>query len=237
MSENKVSLVAAEITTGYDTVHAIQEPGESSIKEHRGMVYSRPLCGLRGRDATGFTTVRPVRREDAFVPFRSGSEDFFPDSLRGYKVCPRCVRIAEKVESGMTVREATVVHAPKINARVRAEIEKSADTDVTIQVLKDISVTDNVSGQTARDIIVDVLSAPIREIGEWVLDYPENVIMPSVLSRVWVKIKGGDASVVGKSMNRHPKTFAPITGKKLPRFSTVEEDHPDVEAVIRLLGI
>ena len=31
MSENKVSLVAAEITTGYNTVHAIQEPGESTI--------------------------------------------------------------------------------------------------------------------------------------------------------------------------------------------------------------
>lgn len=232
MSEN-TQLIAARITTGTQAVHAIAGPLDIkglSKPDLRGMVYSRPLCGLRGRDSSGFSTVRVyfggVRETRPFDP-----------SDESMTYCPKCVKAAERIKSGASIREATVTHAPQMNQKVKEEIERSANTPISYSVTSDLTVTDNLTGRSGRTVKVIVEDAPYRTFTEHVLDYPEKVTLPSKLDKVNFYIEDGVVRAAGRARAFHPKTLKPVVGKKLPWSEMVDMENEDVAALAKLLGL
>lgn len=230
MSEN-TKLTAVQITSGNNAIHAAAGDFTGlSAPNPRGMVYARPICGLRGRDSSGFPTVRLFGGVRGIVPFDPSS-----DESRDF--CPKCVKLAEKIRGGMSLRDATVVHAPKMTQKVKDEVERSTGTPLSFTVLSDITVIDNISGRSGRTVKVSVESAPYRVFTSHVIEYPEEVTLPSKLERVNFYVEGGEVRAAGRARAFHPKTMKPVVGKKLPWSDSVNMEHEDVAALAKLLGL
>lgn len=209
--------------------------------------YSRPLCGLRGRDSTGFSTSRLQRPKydditDEFLTFETASTDQRYSAT--HTVCDGCSRVVAKLNAGQTYAEATRVRAPQINAKVRAAIDASQSTEIVLTVVKDITQIDNLTERSVRQVIATVDSAPYREKSVYSLDYREEVTYPTIARQVRVTLErtpNGDPKTEVVSATAvldffHPKTLLPTTGKKLQRRDYVDES-PEIDALRKLLGV
>lgn len=207
--------------------------------------YSRPLCGLRGRDSTGFSTSRLQRPKydditDTFLTFETARSD--PRYVASYTVCDGCSRVVAKLDAGQTIAEATRVRAPQINAKVRAAIDASQSTEIALTVVKDIIQIDNLNGRHVRQVIATVDSAPYRERSVYSLDYREDVTYPTMARRVQIDMvqelgaEEPKVNVISVIDFFHPKTLLPTTGKKLQRRDHVSES-PEIDALRALLGV
>lgn len=207
--------------------------------------YSRPLCGLRGRDSTGFSTSRLQRPKydditDTFLTFETARSD--PRYVASHTVCDGCSRVVAKLDAGQTIAEATRVRAPQINAKVRAAIDSSQSTEIALTVVKDATTINNLTKRSLRQIVATVDAAPYRERSVYSLDYREDVTYPTMARRVQIDMvqelgaeepKVNAISVIDFF---HPKTLLPTTGKKLQRRDHVSES-PEIDALRALVGV
>lgn len=209
--------------------------------------YSRPLCGLRGRDSTGFSTSRLQRPKydnitDTFLTFETARSD--PRYVASHTVCDGCSRVVAKLDAGQTIAEATRVRAPQINAKVRAAIDASQSTEIALTVVKDATTINNLTERSLRQIVATVDAAPYREKSVYSLDYREDVTYPTIARQVQITLErkrhsDSETEVVSAFSVIdffHPKTLLPTTGKKLQRRDHVSES-PEIDALRALLGV
>lgn len=106
MSQNATPMLAIVSTNGTRKFHAVNGGAKPT---HDNLTYARPICGLRGRDATGSTTSRLVTPKfddikTEFLDFDTARTDVRYAAT--YTVCDRCVRVAERIANGETFRRS-----------------------------------------------------------------------------------------------------------------------------------
>lgn len=229
MSQN--GLITATLANGTDKRHAIPDVALKDMLV-RGRTYTRPVCGARGRDSTGYTTVIVSMLDGQAVPFDLSEEN----------ACPRCLRIARKMDGGATLAQARHVRAPQITPSVQKQIEEARTDIMRVQAVLDRTTTDNLTGASERRVRLHVQDSPWRIREERVLEYQEPVFLPSLLEIVtFSQAHTSDGRVLtdvaAHRRYYHPKSLRPVVGEKLPHVDLVDESDEDVVAALRLYGI
>lgn len=241
MSQNVSLMLAIVSTNGTRKFHAVNG-GAKSL--NRNYTYAQPVCGLRGRDSYGSSTTQLVdpKFDDIkteFLEFDTARTD--ARYAANYTVCARCARIADRIAGGESFAEATAIRPPEINAKTRAAIEASQDTPLDMNIVKDQTLTDNITGRTAREIVAVVKSAPMSVETEYNNEYRADVSYPALPHHVRIRID--ESPEEGTSVYSyvvidylHPKTMKPVTGAKLARLGTRYEG-AEIDHVRKMIGI
>lgn len=246
MSQNGTAvegLLFARHTEGYRKYHAvpkiaIDNIARSSAPRLNPRTHTRPICGIRGRDASGFPTIEIISDgSDGYVPFDLETPPT-PTPAINTPICPRCVMVARRMQDGTSLIDATRIRAPHPTQKVLDQVA-SDDTAVTIRVTQDIETSDHLTGSSERRMFAIVTSAPLRTTDIYSSDYREDVTYPNRLVEVRLRIKTEDGqtteSMTGGRRLLHPKSLKPTVGKKLNRYESVDENDEDVIAVAKLL--